>query len=734
MENQESSLIALKGCFYGSKSPYRVNHRFSIDATDHAYLVSSRGGCKVLDKGSQSCTNAKWKLKDDARDVICERLVSLPLLRVIFGPTQEAPVEVFWFLHYYCVIIADVKKGLMKQITRVHPNNHRQDGVVLVAPNSADQTHGSLSYASSFVRLNRPAFVIQEDDGTFRLLDLETWTLSTITSLSRSSADDIRLYPGLGSQLTFPFVPSDDHILVELTTGVGHLDLAKGKLLLGPKYSTPGQTYQYCLPIPSSRGESAYILRYRDHSELLRMSNGKTVSTPIPLALGHCAAYVASTDCAILAVADPKSKTEHVWKLASPTWTECDLTSSHFPAADLTSLLNCAHFANDITIQHKSNTWKMQSGIVRELHPRLNFKKLTTLIEPFETDSVEAFIASLFGKPLDIADTIESCRIWAHAAYLWRELDIGENLPLFTFIATVLPQLSESTLCALLSDIWNDTTTNWTQSDPIIEVVARQVKERCFNKFMDLLMSQPSSRNMLLAFTMSSLVKSETVALEATIPKARGLKTILIEPGLHCSAQNAKFLLRTPNDFVFLLPSATHPYAMVGDMRYLYARWNWFKRLMDIGGVEKKNRIAEMPSWMTRPCLTALLTFVHTISFLQVLAVADAEVLLEHSRELEIVDADGVPVPTFGALYSICMGLLFPVVSEENILAQIARSHHIGMLKKRDELMMLVVSESYQFDAMSLIDQLPSEVLLLLKQERQNLIQWMEDDLNGVRV
>ena len=655
---------------------------------------------------------------------ICDTL-DPSICQAVFGPSSSmfsagGPFECFWYWKHDGLYLhrtndeAKVLEGRMLGGVSEH-----RDGYALPAKRpGSTATVGN----GDITRLSRPALVILESSHRVRLLDLVTWKLSTIVSLPRSSSPRL-MYPGLSSTGPSPtFVPSDDHVLFESDDGVSHLDLASGQLIEGPKSLPSGSSYEYCLPIPSIADAPTYLLRFKGYSALMRFWNGQVETAPIVLHRGLSIAHSASSNLTALVSRFGDLPSVYEYLICKKT-VEWEAQSTEFlPFCDFSSLLSNDLFPHDLVFNIKPQALKVSSNTLRIFHPALDTALLMKVVKKFPDASVDAFVRYLLGSPLK-SDSKESYIIHTHAIAMYAAVGLGKerNFPFDDFFFFVLPNLPSSEACIMLNDIWNDVHTTWTQTDPLVQALALNVVAKCFEEFRMLLIANSSSRTVELAFAVhwikDAMIRFPDSPL--TPPGCRAHQVYEFD----CTLSPPNLHLKGPTDFVLVLNLPDRRLAMLGDMRYLYIRWNWFKRLIDCGGVElKQTRVAEMPGWMKTVELAAILGYVHVGRYDGPMYRSEALNLMEHRHELELVGSDGTPHPTFTGLQDACIRLIFSKVTQENVLSQISSYHRLGEIVKVKELLMAIVSGTYTFKPMELFEELSIELLALLKEARSH---WM---------
>lgn len=90
---------------------------------------------------------------------------------------------------------------------------------------------------------------------------------------------------------------------------------------------------------------------------------------------------------------------------------------------------------------------------------------------------------------------------------------------------------------------------------------------------------------------------------------------------------------------------------------FLYAKWHYFKKLMDFGGVEATSMHVILSEDWTPSCLYALLKYIYTqkIEFVEE---DDIVWVIEHALQYNLVDSDGKPHIGFEALIYHCKEMI----------------------------------------------------------------------------
>lgn len=330
------------------------------------------------------------------------------------------------------------------------------------------------------------------------------------------------------------------------------------------------------------------------------------------------------------------------------------------PRFDLSDLINCASLPQDLDLSHEGFVWNVSSEILVDLQPSLDLKRLGRVIASsrFPHASIDAFISFLHQKHLPLDNKDHSAQIWSHTAHLWRAIGLFESSgPLVDFASTFVPLLPAAEACRVLVELWNDPSTNWTSEDLIIEILTAHVKEVCFETFKHFVASQATYKNTFLAMHVAAYLKSNSKTKVSPSPTL-GLNEVITEFVKLDPSTPTKSLLTRPMDFAFAL---SHPMdqslVILADMRHMFVKWRWFRRMMDVGNcLEKTSRVAVMPSHMRPNMLLAILECVQATSKIS-LEKKEAFALLMYRREFDLTDFEDRPFPPFQSLIAYCTSL-----------------------------------------------------------------------------
>lgn len=383
---------------------------------------------------------------------------------------------------------------------------------------------------------------------------------------------------------------------------------------------------------------------------------------------------------------------------------------------DLSSLINSALFPGDLTIEHthSGKSWTLPSDILVDLYPTLSIAKLQSTIKAtlLPEDSISTFINYLFKNSSYCRPWRDSVRCWSHTCWLWSEIGLPSIDAIFA--TTLLTRIPTEVLGLALLDVWNDALVERTTDDLIVRALALQIKARCMESFEQLLASNLTPRNLKIAMYVPSNIQDIPASMGADCRNQFLGLSALDTTVFRLGRPNVSHVLTRSFDFLFTLPPQnSSSYGIIADMRYMHTQWSWFKRLMDVEGCEeRRTRTAHMPPWMTPSMLLAILRciqgkFVKPAHFQQ----ADAFALLEHRREMDLVNAADKAKAPFSPLLKFCRSLCFPLLTDSNRLEHLANYVRLQMDSKAEKVMDSILASTTSFDYVAAIMLLPIEAI-----------------------
>lgn len=376
---------------------------------------------------------------------------------------------------------------------------------------------------------------------------------------------------------------------------------------------------------------------------------------------------------------------------------------------DLSSILGSA-LNDDLVIQHSitKRLWVVHREVLR-IHTDADLDEVVRQISGsfFPEATVDALIRYLYCQPLaNPADLENSSHLASHIIFLWRYLGFFNiEFLLFEYANTIVHNMPADVACSSLLKMWSDEFANWNLEDEPVKILTSYVRERCRQDFLNAASDcdLPSKRLVPLVSNVTSALIAHMTVDPAYSPSLPGLRLDWRRTRIDESIAGSNFedtqegalvdspekLLRNPTDFVFGFDSSS-PYRhcwIVASGVYLFPQWQYFKRLVTSALAEASTRIIRMPHWVTANILLSILRPMHcgkSPSF--ILLDAEALTLLEHARELELVDDAGAPVGCFVNLLNKCFDHSFPPTSDANILLHYTKFSRLRMDPKLDEL------------------------------------------------
>lgn len=382
---------------------------------------------------------------------------------------------------------------------------------------------------------------------------------------------------------------------------------------------------------------------------------------------------------------------------------------------DLSSLLT-SPVPGDLEATHglSGRVWRLHKQVLN-IHlakgDSEGLDKILRLIKGtiFPVESVATFIDYLYCKPVALSsdDLRTSCHLASHVVHIWEELQL-ENLPyLMNEIGTtIVRHMTPDIACSALFDLWADDAANWKLEDALVQILASFVRGTCRQKFLGLATESelPSKRLVPLVSNVSALLDPhplQPVLYTPTLPEVRLVwsKTRTDLMPTDPPADPPESFLWSNNDYVFGFDEKSdlsHCWIVVSGV-YLWPRWTWFRQRIAFSGATPAERVFRMPLWVNANILLSILNSMHLARAPFVLTELDAVVLLEHARELDLVDENGAPVGCFVRLLQNCFEASFPPLSERNILSHYSKYFKLNITPKLDELVNTLVMNNSPF-------------------------------------
>ena len=605
-------------------------------------------------------------------------------------------------------IVASVDRTLM----------HR-DGFACVV---SDQPHAKLKNAMTICRLARPALVILECDPLrIRMLDLTTWRVTTIPFSQSPPNFDPEAYYSIHPFLNVirlptslsPRITRSDHFVQLFSRSLSkgyQLDLQSGALSSDKGHIEHFPPHDFVIPVASSSYRPYFMSFLENRISMIQLENGQlTPVQDLPLSTSDSCAMVSGW-----------------WNNTYFREPAERFIFPHMPIprlvpCDLDFLVDSSIFPGDFQIKHDKSgkTWSAHSDILRGLHPTISIRRLRSVIKQSSLPeaSILAFIWRLYDKQPNNHDWEQLCIYWLHTSWLWKEIGLPNIDHIF---AGTVPQLPVDIACNALIHLWNDELIERKDDDLILRSLAAHVKKYCMEKFIEVMASKPTPHNMRLAIYVSSQVEEFSASIEAPELSLIGLAQMEIEGVSLDFPPRAETLVSSsrPFDFIFSVqPPHDQSFAVVGDMRYMYIRWQWFKRLMSMPNCrEVRTRTAVMPHWTTPNMILVILESIHGVPWTP-LTSEESFVLLEHRHEIDLEDLNGVVFAPFNRLLRRCRKVCFACVNDSNRIEYLAKYLRHGLDAEVEPLLDSIVQSSASFDLAKALKLLPLEILGQLQEK-----------------
>lgn len=731
-------------CFYGMRPSknyrggFRRDVRSTVDANDDLYSVYWTSQIFVRPKGKTDKRLFAGKGPIAAPHDSFKTSKSDALLNMTFGALtdilwdgdlgnklispkvlssailEDKPVtEGLWLVDHI-----GPKKGLLllsgENLIPIVPGIDRttgfRDGHASVMPG---QSQATLKNAITICRLSRPALVILEADPLrIRMLDLTTWEVTTILNampshLGAENYYSLHHFPEVKkARFTNALSVSKSNSYVQLFSRhhceTHLLDLEAGKFV-DKRQVAHFPSHNYAVPVASSVNAPTFLMIDMGLSLATYSSTNKNITTRnLPCDRDQAHAYVTQ-----------------LWR---PDMTYSDIAEL-IPAGtskprlfgcDLSFLIDSPLFPGDVKLENlvSGRTWQVPSEVLLDLYPKLSLDKLRTVVKQtsFPVASVDAFIARLFNKRLVKEQMDPKYRICYEMCWLWQEV----GLPHVDWVfASTVSHFPATMACDALLHLWSDKTIERRADDPILRSLAMHIKNHCKAEFAAMMASESTSRTNLLDIYVWSQEGSIPCNVEV------GLSRVEIEDFRLTGSQHAPNLITPlrPFDFVFSLEEPNDlSFAVMGDTRYMYANWGWFRRLWNDNEYhrEKQTRSTVMPHWMTSDMLMAILECVHGTLW-TTLSVKDSLTLLEHRHDLILMNDKDQPLWPFGRLVNRAIELCFPIVGDSGAIEQLAKLVELKLGTRADQVMDAIVASSSSFDLAAALELLTIGVLASLK-------------------
>lgn len=648
---------------------FKVGYRLEklVEKTSIGMVIDGELGLATVNRPMGLC----WD-NDLSNEAISAELLK-QTLAVDFAPTEG-----LWIADMADHSIRLICQG--KIITLCRGNSSSSKDGKARAYSMSTTSFATTAFPADVRRLShRPLVLFSEWGGTLpprvRLLNMSSWTISTLRTLDDSSINPPNWRPSIfvrpfesTGHVQLACLPTAAHpasaplsFRMNVDTGSVVPDYAKTVDFDGVErkaisypislHASRPMQLDVCY-LPNSLSASVTYVRgliQADGSYALQ-GIGYPVTGSLPLA------YNPTLDIMVVRTLDDTSLVFHY--LASRR-TPRILA----PIVDLTSFINhpsLRNFSTAITHAPSSSTWMVSFDLLRSIHPELNedLVKAAVRNSTLPVSSVSAFIDCLHLSPLpkDLGWRNTLLR-WYHILLLMNKSNISAAWIVREFTLNLWPSLNSDALRGFLLDALWHLDEKWPQD---------------LGAIVDMLFGFPSPQHATASSKEDSEPSSRLAALRPT-----GLRSVFLSWEEMSWPPAPSSLLKRSSDFAFSMrPPNDQSLAIVGNLFFMYARWRWFKRLVDDPN-SSRSRVALIPTWMTQTMLTAILEVIHG-DYHALLSEQEAVVLLEHAHEVSLVDDEYTALAPFGGLWTYCLELTFPGIDDLGILGKFVKHHCLG--------------------------------------------------------
>jgi hypothetical protein len=276
--------------------------------------------------------------------------------------------------------------------------------------------------------------------------------------------------------------------------------------------------------------------------------------------------------------------------------------------------------------------------------------------------------------------TLDNTRSLCHCRRLYKSLDI-ETLGIdWALKERFLPQLPGTALCALFHDIW----TTCDMDPALIDLIIAPLRPHAA-----LFVSQAASWTSILTsdplrfLTLTQQIGAQTAPSELLTPATIDSIPLSARFGNRLSRKIAamgKLAVWKPNQTdlastaLFRLSIDGYGQSLDVPLSVLYAKWPYFRRMMESGLQESKNHICVLPSEFPPALLLCIVKCIFGLktSFGGRMSKSDCIYALERGGEVGLCEATTLtPLDPFISLWNHCRSMVFSKLSSTNSLLEL---------------------------------------------------------------
>lgn len=412
-----------------------------------------------------------------------------------------------------------------------------------------------------------------------------------------------------------------------------------------------------------------------------------------------------------------------------------ELAPSNGYTSDLSSLLT-SPIAHNLVITHAASkrSWNLHSDVLAchaglETKDRIRKLESTLQSSPLPASSIHALIQYLYFKSIDTSDFDKACTETCHVIALCEAIGLDTRYLVNELATRIVAKMSNEAVCHQLLSAWFNKDIEWNETSAVIVILVERIRKHSpastFLSSFDsvdlsgMLPSRIAKRTALITHLISPATPLKQPTLSTFPPTIPDVSLSIVGKTSSKSTheKNPAKYLRSDTDYAFCIQDNRHAGFVIANGWKLYPRWQWFARLVNAGLEEAKTRIIHMPAWMTSNTLLAILSAPHGTAHTQMthLAVEEMTSILQHGKELGLLDSAGNAAPVFKILVKRCCDKVLEPLSNANCFKMLNRLVQIGMEDKVEEALSYISTHKDNLSIKNII-LLDAELIEILKE------------------
>lgn len=411
-----------------------------------------------------------------------------------------------------------------------------------------------------------------------------------------------------------------------------------------------------------------------------------------------------------------------------------ELAPSNGYVSDLSPLLS-SPIPHNLVVHHAASkrSWNLHSDVLAchaglETKDRIRKLEATVQSSPLPASSINALINYLYHKRIDTTDLNKACTETCHVIALCEAVGLDTRFLANELATRIVAKMSNDAICQQLLTAWFNRDIEWSETSAVIVILVERIRKHAqattflssFDSLdlSDLPPARIAKRTAIVTHLISpaTSLKQPTLSTFAPTIPAISLSIVGKASSKTGTEKNPTRYLSSPTDFVFCIQGQLQAGFVVANGWRLYPRWHWFARMINAGLEEASTRVVYMPTWMTPTILLAILSAPHgtTHTHLSQLTIEEMAKILQHGKELGLMDPAGSAVSVFKALIKRCCDKVLEPLDHSNCFRMLTRLVQIGMEEKVEEALSYITTHQDQLSIKHIV-LLDSELIEMLK-------------------